>query len=169
MDDEQHNAFDRERLVEIYRLHLSGMQGTDIAKKYEITPGRVSQLLGRARELVIVDHGIDSQRADSTARIDRTLVYVNAIIDRMSKILMEDHTKASGDEDAEPVLDLWPNFQAADRITAAAKAVAVLEKRRADLLGLDAPVKKEITTDGGLRYEIVGVPIEEITGEVATE
>jgi hypothetical protein len=33
-------------------------------------------------------------------------------------------------------------------------------ERKAKLLGLDTPVKQELTVDGGIRYEIVGVDLD---------
>lgn len=68
--------------------------------------------------------------------------------------------------DGEPLEDDAPKLAAIDRVLAAQRLILAADEREAKLLGLDA--KQEVAVDGGLRYEIVGVPIEEITGEVAT-
>jgi hypothetical protein len=44
----------------------------------------------------------------------------------------------------------------------AIKTILAIEERRAKLLGLDAPSKQQVEVDGGLRYEIVGVSVDDL-------
>ena len=55
-----------------------------------------------------------------------------------------------------PLADSGPKLAAIDRVLAARKLMLALDEREAKLLGLDAPEK--ITHSGGVTYQVVGVP-----------
>lgn len=149
-----------ERNAEIYRLHISGVRQVTLAEQYGITQQRVSEIIGEARRQHAIEQPVEDERADSAARLDAALEHVNTVIAEMRKILQAEHSK--GDGDGNEVPDNWPKFAAADRINAAARTVATLEKRRAELLGLDAETKFSVS--GSFKDEIVGVDPAEIVG-----
>jgi hypothetical protein len=57
--------------------------------------------------------------------------------------------------DGAPLLDDAPVLAAVDRLLK-------VQERRAKLLGLDVPVKRQVEVDGGLRYEVVGVDLDQL-------
>jgi multidrug efflux pump subunit AcrA (membrane-fusion protein) len=103
-------------------------------------------------------------------RLDRMYAAVVAVLERkhvtvsQGRVVRTGRPFVNGDGQAEiaegqgePLEDDAPVLAAVDRLLK-------IQARRAALLGLDSPVRQEVAHDGGLRYEIVGVDLADITG-----
>ncbi|WP_062434957.1 helix-turn-helix domain-containing protein [Herbidospora daliensis] len=85
-------------------------------------------------------------------RLDGMWQAVQGVLERKHLTVSNGKVVQLPDEDGKlvPIEDDAPILQAVDRLLK-------IQERRAKLLGLDTPVKQELTVDAGIRWEIVGV------------
>lgn len=140
------------------RLHLAGHNWQDVADTLGYASrGAACKDVGIALKQLRAeqDEVAGEYRAIELARLDDALAVCH-------RILHEEHVAHSGgnivyreiDGQLVPLADSAPSLAAADRI------VKISESRR-KLLGLDAPVKQEISADTTVHY-VVGVEAAEL-------
>lgn len=88
-----------------------------------------------------------AERLDALLEQAHEVLAANHVVVQHGKVVMHDGAPLV---DRGPVLD-------------AIKTIIDIETRRAKLLGLDTPVKQQLEVDGGLRYEIVGVDVADLS------
>lgn len=141
-----------QRRAEVMRRRRQGETFAAIGSAMGVTAQRAHQIYTAALREIPADE-VALYRAEQAERLDEMLREAYAVLGR-------DHITVSNGrivmaEDG-PVLDDGPKL-------AAIRTILDIEARRAKLLGLDTPVKQQIELDGGVRYEIVGVSVEDLT------
>lgn len=145
-----------ERDAQACRLRTRGLSYREIAEQLGYADEAHAYRAVKKILLETVQEAGDELRAVEVARLDALLAKVWAVLERrhlhvssgrIVTIELDDGTKV-------PLEDDGPTLAAADRVLAIAK-------RRAELLGLDAP--KKIETDGVVRYVIEGVDLGKLT------
>lgn len=100
---------------------------------------------------------IKQYRAEQQERLDQLLRLANDVIGRDHVIVSQGRvmyeTTATGDKVR--LLDDGPKLQAA-------RTILAIEERRAKLLGLDAPVKTDVSGETSVKVVLVGVDVEAI-------
>jgi hypothetical protein len=90
---------------------------------------------------------LELERLDELARQARGVMEAtHYVVDKGNVVMWE----------GSPLLDDAPVLAAVDRLLK-------VQDRRAKLLGLDVPVKRQVEVEGSLRYEIIGVEADDLT------
>lgn len=159
------------RDAEMADMRDRGASFRKIAAHFDVSVSTAHEGVDRAMRAIRAESG-ERVRQFELSRLDRYAAKVEAELDRERPVISHgrvvrrrllDENGAfvilSTNEDGEPsyaeeeVSDASPLFQAVDRLLK-------IQERRARLLGLDSPVKQEIS--GQLTYEIVGVEPEDL-------
>lgn len=158
-----------QRDVDIWRMRVQGMHLSEIAEETGLTVGRVSQICTKAldeqkamwadkmAELVIERRAmalasLDEQERQVWAVVKRRHFVINAgIVVSMPKFTADGDLLVTldGEDVREPIEDDKPILEAING------ALDKINKRRAALLGLDAPTRVEST--GTYSYTVNGV------------
>jgi hypothetical protein len=142
---------DQERRAEVMRQRRRGQTFEAIGEQLGITKQRAHQLYWDTLK-DIPRQETDLHRAEQAERLDEMLR-------KAYEVLEKRHITVSNGKviylDDGPMEDDAPTLMAI-------KTILQIEERRAKLLGLDTPVKQQVEVDGSLRYEIVGVDLDQL-------
>lgn len=94
----------------------------------------------------------EDHRVLALARLDDLLKAAHEVLERKHITVNNGKVIYLGEQ---PIEDDAPTLMAI-------KTILQIEERRAKLLGLDTPVKQQVEVDGSLRYEIVGVDLDQL-------
>lgn len=143
---------DQRRRAEVMRLRREGRTFEEIGEQLGVSKQAAHQMYRRTlADIPALE--VAEYRAEQAARLDALLAKANEVL--AAEHVIVQHGKVVM-QDGKPIPDHGP-------VLDAIKAVLDIEQRRAKLLGLDTPVKQQLEVDGGVRYEIVGVPPEALT------
>lgn len=140
------------RRAEVVRLRRTGMTFESIGEQLGITKQAAHKLWHKTMKGIPVVE-VESYRAEQRMRLDALLERANDILDAKHVLVQHGRVVELG---GEPLRDRGPELDAI-------KAILDIEQRRAKLDGLDTPVKQQLEVDGGLRYEIVGVDVADLS------
>jgi hypothetical protein len=141
----------QERRAEAVRLRRRGVSFEDIGDALGVTKQRAHQIY-RAALAEIPAQEVAEYRAEQAERLDEMLRKAYEVLER--KHITVNNGKVIYLDD-EPMEDDAPTLMAI-------KTILQIEERRAKLLGLDAPARQQVEVDGSLRYEIVGVDLDQL-------
>jgi len=140
-----------ERDAEAARLRSRGLSYEAIGRELGLDKGNAYHAVQRALEATVAEPAAEVRQLE-LARLDDMYMAVMKVLEAqhftVSNGKLIYHPETGG-----PLLDDAPVLQAVDRLLK-------IQERRARLLGLDAATKTEVS--GGVRYEIVGVPTDEL-------
>lgn len=132
------------------------MPQTAIAERLDISQQRVSQIIAQERR--------NLTNGDRQALIEREIAFLDHLRQMAMQVAEGKAVPVTAGKDGDILYDPEDNAVVRDhsgRLAAIARAQATSQDLRR-LLGLDQPVKTEVT--GGVRYEIVGVDPADIAG-----
>ncbi len=148
-----------QRDAEVYHLFLKGYTGAQIAARLGISDASVSRAKARAMEAI--RRPPNSELLDrEVARLEASLANLDDAEQRVRDTLTRKHItvsngKAIYDDTGEPVYDDEFILKVVDRIVRIETQRTSVAARLARLLGLDQPVKTEVS--GAVTYEIIGL------------
>lgn len=140
-----------DRDYDIWQRYVTGETQTEIAAVYSLGQSTVSDIIARMRD----DVPIEERRA----RQRRQLADLDHMRDEALRLVESGPIPAYSN--GKPIL--MPDGQTAEDHTSRVRAmdmVVKLMEREAKALGTDAETK--IQMSGGVKYEIVGIPAEEL-------
>lgn len=141
-----------ERDAEACRLRSRGLSYAQIAAELGISRTQAYEGVQRAlRE--IVSEPAEELRHLELLRLDEMYRAALAVLEGRHYVVDKGGVVMM---DGVPVEDDGPRLAAIDRLLK-------IQERRAKLLGLDTPVKQEVDLNGGIRYEVVGVDLDQVT------
>lgn len=138
-----------ERDAEAARLRARGWNYTQIGDALGTDRGNAHHAVQRALAAAVRE-AADEVRELELTRLDDMYAAVIAVLEAKHFTVSHGKVVYLGKE---PLVDDAPVLAAVDRLLK-------IQERRAKLLGLDAATKTEVS--GGVRYEIIGVPTEEL-------
>lgn len=144
----------QQRKADVMRLRRQGHTFEAIGDQLGITKQRAHQIYSAALAEIPAQE-VGEYRAEQAARLDELLTKAHEVLAR-GHVHVSQGRVVRDDETGEPVRDDGPTL-------AAIKTILDIEARRAKLLGLDTPVRQEFDVSGGVRYEVVGVDLDQVT------
>lgn len=141
-----------ERDAEAARLRSRGLSYRAIAKQLAIDVHTAHDAVSRALR-AIVEEPATEVRTLELQRLDAMYDAVLGVLEREHFTVQHGKVIYIGEDDPKPLMDDAPVLAAVDRLLK-------IQERRARLLGLDSETK--VSVSGGVKYEIVGVPAEEL-------
>lgn len=141
-----------ERNAEIYRLKCSGMSQVALARKFNLSQPTISWIINREKNKQTYHKDVAEVREEMVAQLQDLRSKAQEIVDEppVEKLVV-------GKGGATLGKDYSNRLSGID-------AVLKVQRRTADLLGADAPVKIDQTTRE-VGYTIEGVDMSEVTGE----
>lgn len=138
--------------AEVLRLRRQRMTFEKIGQELGFSRQRAHQIYKEAlAEIPVLE--VNLYRAEQREILDDLVREARAVLER-------DHITVSNGKvitvDGEPLIDDGPKL-------AAIREIRALEESRRKLDGVDAPVKQELSGDVKVRYEVVGVNLEDLT------
>jgi hypothetical protein len=150
------------RRARVVQLRLGGASFEEIGRELRVTDTRAHQLWTDALKRTVKEPA-DAQRALELQRLDALQVH-------LTRVLARRHVTVSGgkiitDDDGQPLLDDGPTI-------AAAQALVRVSESRRRLLGLDEPVRADITAK--VHAEVYSISaldreLERVTAELAEQ
>lgn len=151
------------------RLRRQGVTFVDIGARLGISGPAAHKLYSAALKEIPAEE-VALYRAEQAERLDEMLRHAYEVLGRehvtvsqgrvvrMGKPFIDEETGEATIDDGRgsPILDDGPTL-------AAIKTILAIEERRAKLLGMDTPVKQHIDVDSTVRYEVVGVDMDQVT------
>lgn len=140
-----------ERRAHVAELRRDGNTFEQIGKQLGCSRQRAHTIYREACAAVLAP-AVEAMRAEHLAELAEAREMALGVMRR-------DHVAHSNGRviviDDVPVLDDGPKLDAA-------RTLATLHAREAKLVGADAPQRVEASLDGALRYEVVGVPVQDV-------
>lgn len=145
-----------DRRAAMLRLYATGHTQADIAAQYGITQQAVSEQIRKAIASRPV-HAVNEYRAIELEKLDAAERAVLGVLNRRHVTVSNGQiVMVAGPDGEEPLLDDAPVLKAVDRLVQ-------ISKRRAALLGLDAPTRVSVEA------EQLGAEITELLAQVAPD
>jgi hypothetical protein len=147
-----------ERDAEAARLRARGLSYRQIATELDVDVANAHRAVKRALAEIVAEPAADVV-AFELERLDGELVRLDALYARVEEVLAREHVTVSQghvvEHDGIAVPDDDWILRAVDRLVRIDESRRRNGESRRKLLGLDSPVKTQIS--GGLTYEVVGV------------
>ena len=150
-----------ERDAEAARLRSQGMPYRKIAAELGIDVHTAHDAVQRALASIVAEPAAAALHFE-LERLDDELIRLNELYERVLEVLNREHVTVSQghvvEHDGVPVPDDDWILRAAEQLRRIDESRRKNGESRRKLLGLDSPVKTQIS--GGLTYEVVGVDTE---------
>lgn len=152
-----------ERQAKAAELRSRGWTYRKIAEELNINVHQAHDDV-KAAMRAIVEKPAKDVLAMELARLDSELERLNALEESVQRVLERKHFTISHGKiiylGEDPLEDDAPILQAVDRLVRIEESRRKNGESRRRLLGLDAPVKAQVT--GGVTYEIVGIDLDKL-------
>lgn len=148
----QREALMAERRAEMWRMRADGCTQQQIGDHYGITQAAVSQQLAKAY-IERPAEEVERWRAIELDKLDRAERAALGVMTRRHYLVSNGAIVTMYDEDASCEVFLQDDMP----ILRSLQVLLKIAQRRADLLGLDVPVKANVSSEMTVRYEIDGV------------